>query len=104
MSETVKIIVTLSKGQYENLKDIQFGSIGSRMIFNAVQNGTPLPTGHGRLIDASAIESEMDEQFAYITSPLLDYVQVGQFYQLLYGAPTIIEADEVRKIEMQEEK
>lgn len=42
MSETVKLIVTLSKGQYEALKDIQFGGIGSRMIFNAVKNGVPL--------------------------------------------------------------
>ena len=42
MSETVKIIVTLSKGQYEALKDTQFGGIGSRMVFNAVKNGTPL--------------------------------------------------------------
>ena len=42
MSETVKLIVTLSKGQYEALKDIQFGGISSRMIFNAVRNGIPL--------------------------------------------------------------
>lgn len=42
MGDKVKLIVTLSKGQYENLKDIQFGGIGSKMVFNAVQNGTPL--------------------------------------------------------------
>lgn len=42
MSDTVKLIVTLSKGQYENLKNIQCGSIGSRMIVNAVMNGIPL--------------------------------------------------------------
>ena len=42
MSEKVKLIVTLSKGQYEALKDTQFGSIGARMIFKAVQNGVPL--------------------------------------------------------------
>lgn len=42
MSETAKLIVTLSKGQYEALKDIQFGGIVSRVIFNAVKNGIPL--------------------------------------------------------------
>lgn len=42
MSETVKLIVTLNKGQYENLKNIHCGSIGARMIVNAVQNGIPL--------------------------------------------------------------
>ena len=42
MSETVKVIVTLSKGQYEALEDMKFGSIASRMIFNEVKHGTPL--------------------------------------------------------------
>lgn len=42
MSNTVKIIVTLSEGQYEALKDVQFGGIGSRMMFNAVKHGIPL--------------------------------------------------------------
>lgn len=42
MNDTVKLIVTLSKGQYETLKNIQCGSIGSRMIVNAVMNGIPL--------------------------------------------------------------
>ena len=42
MSDTVKLIVTLNKGQYENLKNIHCGSIGSKMIVNAVMNGMPL--------------------------------------------------------------
>ena len=42
MSDTVKLIVTLSKGQYESLKNIQCGSIGARMIVNVVMNGIPL--------------------------------------------------------------
>lgn len=42
MSDTVKIVVELSKGQYERLKDIQYGGIGARMIFNKVVNGKPL--------------------------------------------------------------
>ena len=50
MSNKVKLIVTLSKGQYENLKDIQFGGIGSRMIYNAVKNGTLLSEKKGKWI------------------------------------------------------
>lgn len=42
MSDTVKLVVTLNKGQYENLKNIHCGSIGARMIVNAVMNGIPL--------------------------------------------------------------
>lgn len=61
MSNTVKIIVTLSEGQYEALKDVQFGGIGSRMVFNAVKHGTPLPKGHGRLIDADKLNEQFGE-------------------------------------------
>lgn len=42
MSDTVQLIVTLSKGQYEHLKNIQYGGIAARIIFNAVKNGIPL--------------------------------------------------------------
>ena len=34
---------------------IENGSIASKIILNAVKNGTPLPKGHGRLIDADAL-------------------------------------------------
>ena len=50
MSDKVKLIVTLSKGQYENLKNIQCGSIGARMIVNAVKNGIPLDENKGEWI------------------------------------------------------
>lgn len=42
MSDTVKIIVELSKGQYERLQNIPFGSIGSKMIYEAIKKGKPL--------------------------------------------------------------
>lgn len=42
MSDKVKLVVTLTRGQYKRLNDIQYGSIGSRMILNAVKEATPL--------------------------------------------------------------
>ena len=42
----------------------------------AIRNGTPLPKGHGRLIDADDLESRM---------------KIG--YCIVRDAPTIIEAD-----------
>lgn len=42
MSDTVQLIVTLSKGQYEHLKELNCGSIGAKIIFKAVQRGIPL--------------------------------------------------------------
>ena len=42
-----------------DLSKIQNGSIASRIILNAVANGTPLPKGHGRLIDADDIDNHI---------------------------------------------
>ena len=46
------------------------------LLENAIANGTPLPKGHGRLIDADELESRM---------------KIG--YCIVRDAPTIIEAD-----------
>jgi len=64
MSDTVKLIVTLSKGQYEALKDIHFGGIGSKIIFNAVRNGIPLDSDNkGEWIATENEEMEVDGYF-----------------------------------------
>ena len=46
-------------------------------IYNAIKNGTPLPKGHGRLIDAGNV-------FSYAEN----------LYQAIDLAPALIEADE----------
>lgn len=51
------------------------------VLENAVLNGTPLPKGHGRLIDADKLWDSYHD---------LDY----DFYEALDSADTIIEADE----------
>lgn len=63
MSETVKIVVELSKGQYEHLKDTQYGGIGARMIFNKVVNGKPL----SEVLDE--IKGEIAEEICLTDNP-----------------------------------
>lgn len=65
------------------------------LIENAIVNGTPLPKGHGRLIDADAVEKEMnkaeveaDRNADYYTSDKIDCAM-----EYIIGAETIIEAD-----------
>ena len=58
-----------------NLNDIQNGSIACGQILKAVKNGTPLPKGHGRLIDADDVDNHI----------------IGSVD--LRGCPTIVEAD-----------
>lgn len=66
-----------------------------RIIIEALYNGTPLPKGHGRLIDADAVEKEMnkaeveaDRNADYYTSDKIDCAM-----EYIIGAETIIEAD-----------
>ena len=60
-----------------------------------IKNGTPLPKGHGRLIDADAVEKEMnkseveaDRNADYYTADKIDCAM-----EYIIGAEAIIEAD-----------
>ena len=52
----------------------------------AILNGTPLPKGHGRLIDANAL---LDTDRLIVDSMKCHYIPMMD----IYDAPTIIEAD-----------
>ena len=57
-------------------------------IIHAIANGVPIPTGHGRLIDADALLKDVkDNSESYFADDFAhEWVDI---------APTIIEADEV---------
>ena len=68
----MKIVIEIPEQIYENAKN---GLLcGSPILTEAIKNGTPLPKGHGRLIDADDVT---DFEGHYITT----------------DAPTIIEAE-----------
>lgn len=55
-------------------------------VINAIKNGTPLPKGHGRLIDADKLELDADWNDYYD-----GYIAYSE--SMIKYAPTIIEAD-----------
>lgn len=71
MSDTVKIVVELSKGQYEHLKDTRYGGIGAKMIFNKVLKGKPLSEELGEIreeikaLDEGITSYEHDDPWIY---------------------------------------
>ena len=69
----------------ETYKKFMSDWTGTTDILDAVRNGTPLPKGHGRLIDADILEShdEYDGQ-GFTKSVYKDDID---------NAPTIIEAE-----------
>jgi hypothetical protein len=105
----MQIVINISKDDFEEIcmqarmvEDT--GSLFGR-IRKAISHGTPLPKGHGRLIDADALEKEMTnginagnyeegyETFAHVNN-MDDCVECVKY------ADTIIEADEEMKSEV----
>ena len=66
------------------------GSDASQMLIDAVKKGTPLPQGHGRLIDISPYEEYFNTEISY---------DDGNHIHTKYTSsiPTIIEADKESK-------
>lgn len=56
----MQIVIDISEEDYRRIQDIPnvFDSLTSR-TYLAIRNGTPLPKGHGRLIDADDIDNIM---------------------------------------------
>lgn len=76
MSDTVKLIIEIPKVDYRRMTEDSTFNV--HMMITAIQNGIPLPKGHGRLID--------EKDLSLMTVHLIDGVFVCD-------APTIIEAD-----------
>ncbi len=78
----MKLIIDIQDDDYRKVQD---GRASVSMMRKAIANGTPLPKGHGRLIDANQLEKEIEDysKGAFAMTP--------EF--LVKDAPTIIEAD-----------
>ena len=69
-------------------------------IFDAIANGTPLPKGHGDLIDRSKIYKAIPAEEDNVTGQGMTYEEMDAYndginamYSVIQGATTIIEAD-----------
>ena len=85
----MKIVIEVPEEYYEDLKELSDESISLEMFI--IKYGTPLPKGHGRLIDADVdikglremkVVDEKDKQSVRFATIVLE------------NAPTVIEADE----------
>lgn len=77
-------------------KSIEQGSFGAKYtiydLFGCVMNGTPLPAGHGRLIDADAKDLQ-SELWTFVRYTGIDEAPYEDACMALDKAPTIVEAD-----------
>jgi len=79
----MKIVIDISEEEYMAVKQYP----GCFNFAHAILEGTPLPKGHGRLIDVSDIEwAKHREERNYIDYEVIDWDDI-------VNAPTIIEAE-----------
>lgn len=85
----MKIVIDISEHYYEILKhDVEQGNDYKPIVL--IANGTPLPKGHGRLIDADAVIKDFNSfRDAFVVNSTMG----GVFKNVACVAPTIIEAD-----------
>lgn len=89
----MEILIKIPREMYATLNNIPMGKISVLDALYAIKNGTPLPKGHGRLIDA---DEEIKKFCGKVCGHTLEKCGYG-FYcplvQRMKSAPAIIEAD-----------
>lgn len=54
----MQMLINISEEQYESIKKNNFKNGVSPSILDAIRNGTPLPKGHGKLVDVNELKKE----------------------------------------------
>ena len=94
MKDTLKLVIEIPEEVYELLKNFDWESLPKEKFDElasyeyTIAHGTPLPKGHGRLIDADAIE--YDKESLETDSSQVFLVVDKDSIDLM---PTIVEAD-----------
>ena len=90
----IELVIKIPEEEYNYVKtQVLFGNMDSLKM--RIANGTPLPKGHGRLIDADALK--MDKRVCgdrYLSNPYLFVANA-----IIEQATTIIEADKAKSEE-----
>lgn len=69
----MQIVIDIPEGMYENALNNLF--CGSTTLCNAIKNGTPLPKGHGDLIDRNKLNRK-DINCANFPTNFIDMAEV----------------------------
>lgn len=82
----MKLIIDIPEELFNIAKDGMLNEIQSMFICGSVTQGTPLPKGHGRLIDAREYENSIRKHY-FDNSTVIRCTEIA-----LDNAPTIIES------------
>lgn len=87
MKDTVQIVIAIPEDFYKTIKEDSYGVYQGR-IYDMIKDGTLLPKGHGKLVDADKLKDKLREETC------------GDCFDakmIVNDAPAVIEADKNRK-------
>jgi hypothetical protein len=93
----MQIVIDIPKEQHSIIMQSHRSGVerfvSKEAMMYAIKNGTPLPKGHGRLIDADALEKKMCDREEELGDDRAMWESSAVSVALDMFAPTIIEAD-----------
>lgn len=91
----IELVIKIPEEAYKLLKNEGVDWLGAEHILNAVANGTPLPKGHGRIGDLTAVMDDINQSIKEMTDVGItvdgEYLW-AKLNDAIYNAQTIIEA------------
>ena len=100
----MEIVINISEELYNHIKnDDVYYLEDERDLYRAVIYGIPLPKGHGRLVDADALEKKMCDREEELGDDKALWESSAVSVALDMFAPTIIEAEGSEKNECKTE-
>ena len=95
------IVIEISEEDYKEVrKDTYSGTSFENRVFSAIDNGTPLPKGHGRLIDADNTISKICDCSCGCHLKECGHDEPCFSVTRIESATTIIEADKAESEEV----
>lgn len=92
----MQIVINIPIVVYDEI--INFNDANNTALYEAIRNGTPLPKGCGRLIDAKALEDAMYHEAFEVDSDMQkwdsgNWIRYKMFENAIHNAPTIIDKE-----------
>ena len=78
----MQIVIDIPKEAYELLKNEGVDWLGAEHILNAVANGTPLPKGHGALIDREELRNKYASWYNLAIDKSINAILTLELYQI----------------------
>lgn len=95
----MKIVIEIDDARFKDIRRIacvQLENYHFKTVEQIIANGTPLPKGHGRLIDADEL---YEQEMPAIKKDGVVYIKLSTLQDLIDDAPTIIEAEQESEVE-----